>query len=216
MGPFHIPALPERTRASCVYTCQEVWEGSAENPHPSYAHDDLPKEIGSVLDIGANIGAFLVWARARWKPAEMYAYEPNPSAAAYAKMNCPSMELHIAAVTRESFPVLTLYEDWGCSSTHFLDDHGPGYHLAVDAVHPRDLPSVELLKIDCEGSEVDVLAHYPHLHQVKACLYEFHNERLMNLCSLYCRQAGLHMVHLFDTATVRKSKHHSGTAIWVR
>jgi FkbM family methyltransferase len=219
MGPFEIPALPEVTRQSCLYTCKEVWEGTPEYPFPSYEHADLPPAdaVHVVIDVGCNIGAFSAWARKRWNDdIGIYGYEPIHEAALFAEQNNPFLVLIEAAVTCDPDPVLSLYPQWGRSSTHFVNDHGPAYPRAVEAVHPSKLPPCDVLKIDCEGSEADVLANYQHFTSVKCVMYEFHNEKLMNLCSLYCRRAGLRMVHLFDTAVVRKSTHHSGTAIWVK
>ena len=44
-----------------------------------YALRDLPKNIGSVLDIGAHAGLFSLAARMRFPDATIHAYEPNPA-----------------------------------------------------------------------------------------------------------------------------------------
>jgi tRNA1(Val) A37 N6-methylase TrmN6 len=41
----------------------------------------------TVLDIGANVGAFSIWADMRWPGSTIYAYEPHPGTFAMLERN---------------------------------------------------------------------------------------------------------------------------------
>jgi FkbM family methyltransferase len=124
----------------------------------------------SVLDIGANVGAFSVWATRRWPESRVEAYEPHPgtfeflaaNAAAFGRIAC-----HRAAVVPGS---RTSGAFWGrCAgdgeagllehARATFGDLSTGSCLEVPFVHPADLPPSDVVKIDVEGAEADILEH---------------------------------------------------------
>jgi len=194
LGPFFVPSRPD---AMSEKLARAVFVG--EYSHPKLPHDG----IRTILDIGANVGAFSVWARWMWPGATIEAYEPNTEAAMFCEANMTSGILHRLAVTTNPEPVLHIAPDLGWASTTF-DDMGRVEHVKVPAIHPRDLPPCDLLKVDVEGGEVEIFENYPHLGGCKVVFFEFHGgpplgkkedrERLSGLCEA----AGMKRLRLDD------------------
>lgn len=132
-----------------------------------------------VLDLGANCGAFAVWAGMRWPGAIIACYEPNPEALRYLRENvAPTVKVIEAAVTSKVGTV-KLYEGAknlgmaGLEALPWGDPSVKGDGVAVSTVHPSKLPLADIIKIDTEGSELDILTHYD-LSETSAVMYEYH------------------------------------------
>jgi len=127
---------------------------------------DIPElDIGNglVLDIGANVGAFVLWAKMRWPDCRVHAYEPCK--ATYDE--CVSMvaqiegvRVHHAAVTDIKAPKLRYGVNCSAeNSIHQIGHQGEPVEL-VPTVSPGSLPDAEFVKIDTEGCEVEILETY--------------------------------------------------------
>jgi len=176
-GEFWLPSEPEGTSRTCEKLARDVWGDPSSNRPGEYDLPGLPVAgIQSILDIGGNIGAFAVWARARWgSSVQITAYEPFVEAAAYYFRNVPDAVLRVAAVTTSANPTLNVYyPDWGMSTTHYSGSAGS----PVRGMHPSNLPAADLLKIDAEGVELEVIENYSHLRDLKVLLYEYHDAGL--------------------------------------
>jgi predicted RNA methylase len=62
----------------------EVLTGEYE---PGYFGEGL-----TILDIGANVGSFSLWANLRWPGSTIYAYEPHPGTCAMLKRNLAGLD----------------------------------------------------------------------------------------------------------------------------
>ena len=141
---------------------------------------DIPLEKAKVIiDVGANVGAFAVWANQRWPQSKIICFEPISTNFDYLIENTKNIKdivLHKKAVTG-------FYEN---SAKMFLGKNNPGeasfFNLGqqnVDLVeevqveHPKDLPLGDVLKIDTEGSEMDILVDAKDLGY-KAIVIEYH------------------------------------------
>jgi FkbM family methyltransferase len=192
-GVFHLPPPPGEPYYSSRHMAESIFNGDEYDPR-------IPiEDVKRVLDIGANCGAFAVWALWMWRrnsciPIVINCYEPNPEAAKYCEINVSEFAMvHLQAVTTTPFPV-TLWIDptWGASRT--FEPPTDGKQIEVATVHPRDLPKCDVLKIDAEGVEPEILLHYPHLRSVKMCAYEYHRADHKFLCRAACNGAGLKLV----------------------
>jgi hypothetical protein len=70
-----------------------VFEGEYESHHDATCLD--------ILDIGANVGSFALWAELRWPGSKIRCYEPNPGTFAFLKRNTaghPAITCHNAAL----------------------------------------------------------------------------------------------------------------------
>lgn len=127
---------------------------------------DLDKPL-TILDIGANVGAFTKWCYFSFPRCTIHSYEPNPKAATIFRSNCPDLKLHQVAITTKKAKRVRLYKGINnmgeCSlikDTQQKDDY-----VMVDSLHPRKLPPADFVKLDTEGSEVEILQEY-----LKKCL----------------------------------------------
>jgi FkbM family methyltransferase len=143
-----------KTHPSMVPHCQKVLAGEYEIRNLRLPDNPV------IVDVGANCGAFTAWALKNWPTATVYAYEPNPEAIKFFKMNFgenKNVMLYEAAVTNVENPVLRQGKNnIGEASIHDTGEQaGVGEIVAREL--PEDLPACHLLKIDAEGSELEIL-----------------------------------------------------------
>lgn len=143
-----------------------------------------------VLDIGANLGAFSIWAARRWPGAGITAWEPHPDTFKLLCRNVtpwPITDCRMQAVSGRKGPREYLYDGkHNCGEASLLQ--GPEQAetgRAVDNVHASKLPPCDVLKVDAEGVEVEIFTYYPLLSQCKLVLMEAHGrsqrEELVNM-----------------------------------
>jgi FkbM family methyltransferase len=130
----------------------------------------------TILDIGANIGAFALRARQRWPEARVIAYEPLPSNLARLRRNVDPAWASIvpAAVRKEAGQQAMFLGDLFVTGGFTRGERQTIDGIQVDCVAARDLPPCDLLKIDTEGSEVEILSHMS-LAGIDAIVLEFHS-----------------------------------------
>lgn len=166
---------PEAMRSAVQY----VLEGEYESGHDGAGLD--------ILDIGANVGSFAVWANLRWPASRIRSYEPNPGTFAFLKRNTAHLP-NIAAINAALFPGAKAREPFFAR----FDGDGEGglmryagdtftasamqTKLEVDVADPATLASADIVKIDIEGGEAEVLAALD-LSRTSLVLAEFQNRR---------------------------------------
>ncbi|WP_428966243.1 FkbM family methyltransferase [Micromonospora fluostatini] len=141
----------------------------------------------AIVDVGANIGLFTVFAKRRWPQARILAFEPVPATAEYLRRNIALHGLRDVTVVREALGdtdgteiTMVNYPNLPGNSTRYPQDK----QLQIDAVarrhpdwdlveqyraervtvplsrlssHLSGLPHVDLLKVDAEGAELEIL-----------------------------------------------------------
>lgn len=130
-----------------------------------------------VLDIGANVGAFAVWAANRWPGCEIECWEPNPEAFALLEQNVTAgTVLHRAAVAYRNETVAELRMGMHNMGEASLYDIGEQTEetVTVDVARPDKLPAADVIKVDTEGAEVEILQGYLWRRRPKMVLFEFH------------------------------------------
>lgn len=140
-----------------------------------------------ILDIGANIGSFALWAQMRWPGSKIRCYEPNPGTFAFLKRNtaghgqiaCHNAALFPGARPRE--PFFSRYDGDGEAglASYAVDTFRAGAvtgAFEVDVIDPARVASADIVKIDIEGGEADVLEHLD-LSATSLVLLEFQNRR---------------------------------------
>lgn len=157
---------------------------------------ELPFQVGSVLDLGGNIGLSALWFSKRIKPSQtqsneaafIVAVEPVPENAAVAELNFRSNELP-AELVRAAVG-LQAGEAWFEARSEsnlgrLVSESGRGSKgLRVPVVGIRELldrfpgGKADLVKMDIEGGEEDLLGHdTTWLARVKSLLVEWHDDR---------------------------------------
>lgn len=184
---LELPPPPGEPHFSSHHMAKGIFEGLEYDPK-------VPLEgIRTVLDIGANVGAFAVWAKFKWPEVTIECFEPNGEAAAYCERNAPFATVHRQAVTVEKSPtILWIDPTWGGSRT--FEPPTDGRRIEVEAIHPNSLPPTDVLKIDAEGVELEILQNYAHLKSVKLCTYEYHRAKHKDDLRALCVWAGLKLV----------------------
>jgi FkbM family methyltransferase len=114
-----------------------------------------------ILDIGANIGLFGLWAFSRWPDAQIDAYEPDPRNAAVHRRTIErngrdaSWRLHEAAAADHAGTLTFAAGRYAMGGPAAPGDPGAIEVAAVDVL-PM-LAQADLVKIDAEGSEWAIL-----------------------------------------------------------
>jgi FkbM family methyltransferase len=181
-----------------------------------YDIDRLVKKLPTepvIIDVGANAGLFDVLIYSKIKKPIVFAYEPMPANVEVFQKTINDNErlsaihLYQAAVTGTEKDFIDLYtEDTEANtvvSSVFSDFNGANSKkLQVPAkslssiIAEHQLERVDLLKLDCEGSEYEILYNTSEsvLQNVRVMVIEVHHidDERCNLASLatYLRNAG--------------------------
>lgn len=135
----------------------------------------LPFEPKTILDIGANIGAFTIRAHARWPNAKVTCCEPMAFNLVQLRKNVPADTTIISAAVREVCGLDEIFVGDNFVTGGFVNfGRQTSNTLLVECIAAADLPSCELVKIDTEGCEVEILKSL-NLEQTKVIMLEYHS-----------------------------------------
>lgn len=140
----------------------------------------------TIADIGANVGAFSVWATARWPGSTVTAYEPHPDTFEMLRRNVAALG-NVATVNAAVYPTA---DDSISFYARYAGDGEAGVALCskgtfgkvpnrqrfnVPALHPKKVPAADVVKIDAEGSEAEIVRHLD-LSDTSLVLIEFQHD----------------------------------------
>ena len=136
-----------------------------------------------ILDIGANIGAFTIWALKRFNPSDIYCYEPLKRHFNLLQQNIKSLPETPTKITLINkaieAPSNKLYlgkKSTASSSFYNLQGQLEEYE-EVENMSAKELPECSLLKVDTEGCEINIITKYLYTHNRPVLiLFEFHRE----------------------------------------
>ena len=148
--------------------------------------DEDVRRAETIVDIGANVGMFAIHAATLNSKVQIHAFEPFPKNLEQLGVNLQlnqiqRVHVHAQAVSDQTGGA-TLYfspgDDSGCSL-----NATKGQSVEVATVHVNDLfglcdiQKCDLLKMDCEGSELGILraANPEFLTKLGAIIMEYHN-----------------------------------------
>lgn len=121
------------------------------------------KENVVILDIGANVGAFAIFALQKWPTATIHCYEPNPTTFQYLQHNLKTIfptrnatPYNVAIGNPKNTKLYLGKHNCGECSLYHQDEQIED-HVIVKTIPPKELPPADILKIDTEGSELDIL-----------------------------------------------------------
>lgn len=139
----------------------------------------------TILDIGANLGSFTIWANLRWPNSIIHAYEPSPDAFKMLRVNIedlPNVTCHNSAVYPSEKESELFWSRYAGDSAAGLVVHTRKIFknvtqenvTEVSVLHPQKLPEADIIKLDAEGAEVLILRE-TNLQDVSLILLEYHS-----------------------------------------
>ena len=157
---------------SMLYHVQKVLDGEYDVPYQA--------TNPVVLDIGANVGSFAAWAMQKWPDCHVHCYEPLPDNFELLKRNLGQFEP--ARVTLNNFAVgdpelkLLFRGRNNCGEASFYDiGEQTTEAVEVESKPPSILPDAQIMKIDTEGSEIDILSRLPKI-DCDVVMLEYHSD----------------------------------------
>lgn len=153
---------------------QSVFEGEYDVPL------DHPAPI--ILDLGANFGAFSIWASHRWSRSTVYAYEPNPKIYDTLVRNVENYSVYCCNWGIGAEGTRILYDgqsNEGESSFHILQNNKKLTGVHCDVRDPLSMPEANILKMDIEGCEIEVLEPLITAgREFDAIMFEYHHRKI--------------------------------------
>ena len=147
----------------------EIWNENVYRLHPDHVKDRV------VFDIGANSGAFSLWAAAAGAE-KVYAYEPQPDNFAALQKNVDGYNVECVNAALSNFN--------GSGSINGLDNgSGSGFLSSGGTIQVRNFKNellkasdIAVLKMDIEGSEYNCFSSIESsdLGNVEKLVMEFH------------------------------------------
>jgi len=135
----------------------------------------------TVLDIGANVGAFAIWAVHRWPGATVHCYEPLPDNFAMLQANVAHLggqvQLHNVAIGDPSHTKLFLGQHNCGEGSFFQLGEQLAEYVEVVTEPASVLPPADIVKIDTEGAELEILSGIQHI-DFDVVLLEYHSDAL--------------------------------------
>lgn len=157
-GGSVLAAPPE---VSLNFLFHEIWiEKFYTAPGYEIKNEDI------VIDIGANIGVFALWAICQAKNVAVHSFEPFPGNAEYLRRNVEDSKAVGIFVYEKAVAATNGKRRLGVSDSWILhtltEDKGEGRSIEVDCISldsvVEPLPHCDLLKLDCEGGEGEILS----------------------------------------------------------
>lgn len=156
----------------------EIWIDELYSPEGYEIRDGE-----TVVDIGANIGVFSMYAATRARNVRVKSYEPFPENAGFFRKNqsesCAiNVEFHEVAVAGSAGNrTLKIYDSWILHSLAEALSQEEGIRVqcvTLDDVF-EDIDTCGLLKVDCEGGEYEILygASHSTLGKISRVICEF-------------------------------------------
>jgi FkbM family methyltransferase len=140
--------------------------------------------VHTVVDLGSHVGVSVLWFRALYPDAEIVAVEPHPQTFRRLQRNVGHLErVHLvnaaAAATNGRGVLHSSDASWAASlRAQPALDHAVevSSRRLDDLLGERGIESVDLLKVDIEGSEHEVLSTFAGLSAVRTLICEYHRE----------------------------------------
>ena len=184
--PFHIPLCGGGSlKTACLGEVKVFWQIFVRRCYP------VPSGCATIVDVGANIGLFALWAARELPAARIISLEPFPETFQLLEENvrANSLQARILCVQRALAGQTgeRQMSAWGDDSpTRRLILYGPiradaptvsvACSTLADFLQEQRLETVDLLKMDAEGSEWEILFATPAsvLRKIRHISLEYH------------------------------------------
>lgn len=153
----------------------------------NYQVSAIKNPVKIIIDIGAGLGDFTLLAAKKFPRASVAAFEPNPDQFRLLKENIKLNNIknvnsyQVAVGTKKSY-LLHLFSFNIHAST--VKTHQSKKSIKVKGLRLDNFikDKVDLLKIDCEGAEIDILKSISNnkMRLIKRIIIEYHNNIIQN------------------------------------
>jgi FkbM family methyltransferase len=174
-----------------------------------YRVDDLPPPA-TILDLGSNMGASLIYFRLRYPQARIIGVEVDPLVFPTLQRNVApftGIELANVGVAGESGEATLFHNEqsWASSLKPIWETKTqltvPTRSLE-DLLDDFDLPAVDLVKIDVEGAEWDVLSSFRQFGRIRSIVGEIHRVEDQPTRRLLDRLGDFHVAVTYELGDV--------------
>jgi len=159
--------------------------GALENPY--------------IIDIGANVGGFAVWAHEFFKNPKIDCYEPIKENYSLLRQNTAGTDIAIRnfAIGKEDGERQMYYGLHNCGEASLYSGEEQAKEgEIVKVMSAKHLPECDIMKIDTEGAEIEILENLVNFPSI--FLIEFHSahnrrridELLLDYTLLECTMRG--------------------------
>jgi FkbM family methyltransferase len=164
---------------SKILQCQDEEQAHSANLIFRGEYDvPLRSKPKTVLDIGANVGAFAMLARKRWPDARIIACEPMPATLSALKVNTAQDNIEVVPKAIRSFSgpdKIRMGINNSCQCSFKDVPWVNGDTVDVECMDGALLPPADLVKIDTEGCELEILQSLD-LSNTQAIALEYHTK----------------------------------------
>jgi FkbM family methyltransferase len=174
-------SLYTRHNGSDFHMIDEIW---AYRKYDYFGYRVAPGDV--VVDIGANIGTFSLYAATVCGASRVFSFEPHPDNYRILSRNIEQNQLHNIMCVNQAIAgssgVRALRLDSSDSGSHSLILGSTQRAVEVECCTLEDifqrfsLPKVDYLKMDCEGAEYEILENaISRLQQIGRISMETHS-----------------------------------------
>lgn len=150
----------------------EIYKQDVKDPH-------------TIVDIGANVGIYSIWAACNYEHAKIYAYEPVSKTYELLVNNISKNKLTNIFPNRKAVTdkrgKATIYLSYASGFSSVKNSNGNPEDIEMitlqDVFESNKLKTVDILKIDTEGSEFEILnGGRELLKNVNFVMMEYHSK----------------------------------------
>lgn len=156
------------------------------------------KKIKTIIDIGANIGLFSVYSKILFPESQIHTYEPNTNNLGHLEANAKEFGFTIyneAVSSKSGKARLNFSSKHDTAATINMCNNGLINVTSLeDALNRFNENKIDLLKLDCEGSEYEILKSNTSLDKIRYLSLEYHlpvkgsQNRLIELYNILSEQ----------------------------
>jgi len=141
-----------------------------------YGLGRLPFTPQTILDVGANVGIFSLWAGVNFPGATIHSYEPNAALQQFLTENISqvSARWHMEGVSGHDGFGSFAQEGESMVGQCTESETGDIPVVSLQTAIKRMGGAVDLLKLDCEGSEWSILENLEPFAAVRCVRMEYH------------------------------------------
>ena len=129
-----------------------------------------------IIDIGANVGGFAVWAHEFFKNPKIDCYEPIKENYSLLRQNIAGTDIAIRnfAIGKEDGERQMYYGLYNCGGASlYSGEEQVKEGETVKVMSAKHLPECDIMKIDTEGAEIEILENLVNFPLI--FLIEFHS-----------------------------------------